>query len=133
VSKSRNQVNRFFDAVDKLRSFESADDVADFFTGLGYRGQASNRSDCIVARFLRDCVGDADAAVSACIWDVNFRWQDENKRVSYIQSSIEKTPASNFIMRFDEKRYTHLLDDAPLAIVDEGTAETAPDSELVPT
>jgi hypothetical protein len=106
MSATQNRVARFIEGCSKLKEFTSPGDIADFFRGLDYKGRKSQADDCLVVRFLKDCVGDPDANISAG-FALMYGVDD-----LMIQEPLEG-PLHDFVEDFDNNKFPDLVTDDP--------------------
>lgn len=130
MSAIQNKIRRLMKGVERLNSFENSDQIAKFFRDLGYQGGMNaygdaQADDCIVARFLKDCMCDPDAHIGVSQWDVTFRWanpRDPNAMKNNLNLSFNSA-VEGFVRKWDDNCWPELVE----TMIEEAKAE----SELV--
>lgn len=94
--------------LDKLNSFQTADEVADFLTQQGVTGQRLKADSCVVTNWLRPLVGTflTTSSMGVVQWNCNpvIDWDAEP-----IGEFEHSRAVSAFIIRFDNGEFPHLV------------------------
>jgi hypothetical protein len=92
--------------VDKLQSFETADDLADFFRGYGIIAQPRNSRACAISKFVTEETGLEGVATSMGSLTV---YEDEEETIQ--TEHVTHTDAMrDFVDRYDKGYYPDLIE-----------------------
>lgn len=94
-------------ALDKLSTFETADDIALFLGDQGAKGNLNNSISCVMSNWLHEVTGDTTIYTSkVAIGQYEVTAYDDN-----FTSIREHTIAmADFVSRFDNEHYPELVD-----------------------
>ena len=92
--------------VDKLQSFETADDLADFFRGYGIVAQPRNARACAISKFVVEETGLSGVTTnmsSICI----YKDEEETQMVNQVPHT---DAMEDFVDRYDKGYYPELVE-----------------------
>lgn len=94
--------------VDKLNSFQSPQEIADFFKGIGIKGNPGETRSCVISNWIMQESEEEFVTTSTAIkvWNGYYEDDDNLKAKYYTSESV-----CNFITRFDNQHYPELVED----------------------
>lgn len=92
--------------VDKLQSFETADDLADFFRGYGIVAQPQNARACAISKFVTEETGLDGVTTSMSSLTV---YKDEEETM-ISEHVIHTNAMEEFVEKYDKGYYPELIE-----------------------
>lgn len=99
-----------FDVViEKLHSFETADELAEFFQGYGIKAQPKKARSCAITKFVMEETGLEDVLTTGS--HVSVLRRDVLTMDVLIEAKENNTPAmAHFVYKFDTNQYPDLVE-----------------------
>lgn len=95
--------------IDKLHSFETADDLADFLRGYGIKAQPKRSRSCAITKFVMEETGLEDVLTTGL--HVSVLGRDALTLDVFIETKENNTPAmTHFVYKFDTNQYPDLVE-----------------------
>lgn len=92
--------------MDKLRSFETADELAEFFRGYGINAKPKSANDCVISRFVKAETGINYVSTTSVNILSYMRYADDETRAEHDMTKV----MSDFIYRYDKGEYPDLIE-----------------------
>lgn len=103
--------------MEKLYSFETADDLADYFKHYGIKAEPHAARHCAISKFVQEETGIKEVVTSS--EDISVYKVVDDGRVSYEKQicAFEHSPAMvEFVRKFDRCDYMDLVDTGYLPV-----------------